>query len=109
MPLYEYQCGKCGSVFEVIQKFSDPPLAVHENCGGTVERLISAAALQFKGAGWYVNDYAKSGSAGTKGSEGGDKKSAETKSGDSGSASSSSSSGSSTPSSGSSSTPAKSD
>lgn len=105
MPLYEYQCGKCGSVFEVIQKFSDQPLAVHESCGGAVERLISAAALQFKGAGWYVNDYAKSGSGGAKASEGGDKKSTETKSGESGSSSSTSS----TSSSGSSSTPAKSD
>ena len=105
MPLYEYQCGKCGSVFEVMQKFADAPLAVHENCGGAVERLISAPALQFKGAGWYVNDYAKSGSAGTKASEGGEKKSAETKSSDS----SSSSSNSSTSTSGSSSTPAKSD
>lgn len=110
MPLYEYQCGKCGSVFEVIQKFSDQPLAVHESCGGAVERLISAAALQFKGAGWYVNDYAKSGSGGAKASEGGEKKSAEPKSGDSGSSSSGSSSSSSpTSSSGSSSTPAKSD
>jgi len=62
MPLYEYQCDKCGAVFEVIEKFSDKPLTVHENCGGNVERLLSAPALQFKGSGWYVNDYAKSGS-----------------------------------------------
>lgn len=109
MPLYEYQCGKCGSVFEVIQKFSDQPLAVHESCGGAVERLISAAALQFKGAGWYVNDYAKAGSAPGKASEGGEKKSAETKAGDAGSSSSSSSSGSSASSSGSPSAPAKSE
>jgi len=59
MPLYEYKCQSCGDVFEIIQKFSDTPLAVHENCGGTVERLISTSALQFKGSGWYVNDYGK--------------------------------------------------
>ncbi len=59
MPLYEYRCEKCGRVFEVIQKFSDTPLETHEGCGGKVERLISAPALQFKGSGWYVTDYAK--------------------------------------------------
>src|SRR5216683_1496398 len=59
MPLYEYKCGSCGQVFEIIQKFSDTPLTVHETCGGTVERLISTSALQFKGSGWYVNDYGK--------------------------------------------------
>ena len=59
MPLYEYKCGSCGNVFEVIQKFSDQPLIVHENCGGALERLISTSALQFKGSGWYVNDYGK--------------------------------------------------
>ncbi len=60
MPLYEYKCEKCGDVFEVRQKFSDEPLHIHEKCGGLVDRLISAPALQFKGSGWYVNDYAKS-------------------------------------------------
>lgn len=59
MPLYEYKCATCGDVFEVIQKFSDTPLTVHESCGGPVERLISTSALQFKGSGWYVNDYGK--------------------------------------------------
>jgi putative FmdB family regulatory protein len=59
MPLYEYKCGSCGNVFEVIQKFSDQPLSVHESCGGPLERLISTSALQFKGSGWYVNDYGK--------------------------------------------------
>jgi putative FmdB family regulatory protein len=61
MPLYEYQCEKCGERFEVMQKFSDEPLSVHEKCGGKVDRLISAPALQFKGSGWYITDYAKSG------------------------------------------------
>jgi putative FmdB family regulatory protein len=59
MPLYEYKCGSCGDVFEVIQKFSDQPLTLHDNCGGVLERLISTSALQFKGSGWYVNDYGK--------------------------------------------------
>jgi len=58
MPLYEYRCKKCGSVFEILQKVSAPPLKVHEKCGGEVERLISPPAFQFKGSGWYVTDYA---------------------------------------------------
>jgi putative FmdB family regulatory protein len=61
MPLYEYKCQSCGDVFEVIQKFSDTPLTVHEKCGGPVERLISTSALKFKGTGWYVTDYGGSG------------------------------------------------
>jgi putative FmdB family regulatory protein len=61
MPLYEYKCESCGETFEVIQKFSDEPLKVHEKCGGgPVERLISPSALKFKGSGWYVTDYAGS-------------------------------------------------
>jgi putative FmdB family regulatory protein len=59
MPLYEYQCENCGDIFELMQKFADAPIAVHEKCGGPVHRLLSAPALQFKGSGWYVNDYAK--------------------------------------------------
>ncbi len=58
MPLYEYKCSKCGGTFEVLQRFSDQPVATHEGCGGTVERLISPAGLHFKGTGWYVTDYA---------------------------------------------------
>ncbi len=59
MPLYEYQCSKCGERVEKIQKFSDPPLVRCEKCGGTLERLISSPAIQFKGSGWYVTDYAR--------------------------------------------------
>lgn len=59
MPLYEYQCEGCGELFEVMQKFSDEPLTTHERCGGRVHRLISAPALQFKGSGWYITDYAR--------------------------------------------------
>src|SRR5262245_51593897 len=76
MPLYEYKCHSCGDQFEVIQKFSDEPLKVHEKCGGEVERLISPSALQFKGSGWYVTDYGKGNSKETKpkpSSSGGDK------------------------------------
>lgn len=59
MPLYEYQCEKCGERFEVMQKFADEALSTHEKCGGKVHRLLSAPALQFKGSGWYITDYAK--------------------------------------------------
>jgi putative FmdB family regulatory protein len=68
MPLYEYKCDKCGNLFEVMQKFSDEPLKTHQDCGGAVHRLLSAPALQFKGSGWYITDYAKSGT--NKGGEG---------------------------------------
>ena len=63
MPIYEYQCSTCGKKFERIQKFSDAPLEVHEECGGHVERLISAPAFHLKGSRWYVTDYAKGGSS----------------------------------------------
>lgn len=57
MPLYEYQCKKCKHKFEKIQKFSDPPVKKCPECGGPVEQLIHAPAVQFKGSGWYVTDY----------------------------------------------------
>src|SRR5690242_10029886 len=59
MPIYEYKCAKCGKTIEVIQKMSDKPLKKHEQCGGTLTKLISAAGFQFKGTGWYVTDYAR--------------------------------------------------
>jgi putative FmdB family regulatory protein len=59
MPIYEYRCEKCGKVFEVLQRFSDDPVKVHEGCGGEVEKLISHSAFQLKGSGWYQTDYAK--------------------------------------------------
>lgn len=62
MPLYEYQCEACGSRFERIQKYSDPPIAECPSCGGSVRKLISSPAFQFKGTGWYVTDYARAGS-----------------------------------------------
>ena len=62
LPLYEYRCRKCGLQVEKIQKFSDPPLKICETCGGQLERLLSTSAIQFKGSGWYVTDYARSSS-----------------------------------------------
>lgn len=59
MPLYEYECARCGKRFELIQKFSDPPQAACATCGGPAQRQLSAPALQFKGSGWYVTDYAR--------------------------------------------------
>ena len=61
MPLYEYECAKCGR-FEKIEKFSDKPLKSCPTCKGRkIERLLSAPAIQFKGSGWYVTDYARKG------------------------------------------------
>ena len=61
MPLYEYECKKCHHRFERIQKFSDPHVTKCPKCKGPIEQLISAPAVQFKGSGWYVTDYAKGG------------------------------------------------
>ena len=72
MPLYEYECPKHGT-FERMQKFSDPPVTACPVCGGPVEKLLSAPAIQFKGTGWYVTDYARKSS----GPEGGKDKGAE--------------------------------
>ncbi len=61
MPLYEYKCAKCELVLEKIQKFSDEPLTVHDDCGGELERLMGKPSLRFKGSGFYITDYKKSG------------------------------------------------
>ena len=58
MPIYEYQCKKCKHRFEKIQKFSDKKIRKCPECGGPVEQLVHAPAVQFKGSGWYVTDYA---------------------------------------------------
>lgn len=71
MPLYEYQCKKCGHRFEKIQKFSDKPVKKCPECGGPVEQTISAPAVQFKGSGWYVTDYAKKSSTAASSDSGG--------------------------------------
>ena len=67
MPLYEYQCKKCRNKFEKIQKFSDPPVRKCPKCGGPVEKLLSAPAVQFKGTGWYVTDYGRKGQSNDRG------------------------------------------
>jgi putative FmdB family regulatory protein len=62
MPLYEYVCDACGKRFEVIRKFSDPPLETCALCGkGPVQRQLSSPAIQFKGSGWYITDYSQKG------------------------------------------------
>ena len=105
MPLYEYECeAENGRRFEIIQKFSDETLKVCPTCGGPVRRLISSPAIQFKGSGFYITDYAKKSSS----DAGKDSKSspASSSSSDSSSSSSGSSSSSAAPAA---STPAKKD
>jgi putative FmdB family regulatory protein len=58
MPIYEYECTKCGAHVEAFQKVNDKPLTRCRKCGSKLERKISAPAIQFKGSGWYVTDYA---------------------------------------------------
>ena len=75
MPLYEYQCKKCKHKFEKIQKFSDQPVKKCPECGGPVEKLLHAPAVQFKGTGWYVTDYGGKDKSDTSKPEGGSEKS----------------------------------
>jgi putative FmdB family regulatory protein len=90
VPLYEYQCKKCHSLTERIQKFSDPPLQTCPHCGGELEQLLSAPAVQFKGTGWYVTDYARKSSKGAPSGNGaGSGTPSEAKSGEAGSTGSS--------------------
>lgn len=76
MPLYEYQCDRCGQRFEAIRKFSDPPVEKCPSCGGTVRKLFSSPAIQFKGSGFYITDYAKKEQSTSSKSEGGESKDA---------------------------------
>lgn len=71
MPLYEYECEKCGKHFEKIEKMGGPHLKKCPSCSGRVERLMSAPAIQFKGSGWYVTDYARSSNRGAEKSDAG--------------------------------------
>lgn len=61
MPIYEYKCKKCESHFEKMQKISDAPPTVCENCGGELEKQWSRSGFQFKGSGWHVTDYTNKG------------------------------------------------
>lgn len=92
MPLYEYQCESCAHRFELIQKYSDLPPEACPACGGAVRKLFSSPAIQFKGTGWYITDYARKGgtgagkdqgsssaSSGDASSSGGESKSSESK------------------------------
>lgn len=58
MPIYEYECQKCGKVTEALQKFSDPPLSECPHCHGALHKLVSLGAFHLKGSGWYATDYA---------------------------------------------------
>ncbi|MEP7118028.1 MAG: FmdB family zinc ribbon protein [Acidobacteriota bacterium] len=98
MPLYEYECDVCAHRFEVIQKFSDPHVEVCPKCGGHVQKLLSSPAIQFKGSGFYLTDYGRSGSKSDganvkagKNESGGSTGGSDSKSSDSGSSSSGSS------------------
>ena len=95
MPLYEYECSSCGTRTEVLQRVGAPPIDDCSECGGRMKRLLSAPAVQFKGTGWYVTDYARKKESGNgsrpKGTagggdtdKGGDSGKKETKSGDTG-------------------------
>jgi putative FmdB family regulatory protein len=70
MPIYEYKCVDCGTHVEKMQKISDAPLTVCENCGGKMEKQVSRTGFQFKGEGWYVTDYAGKKSESTEKSSG---------------------------------------
>ena len=59
MPIYEYECSKCGRIDEVLQRFSDKPLKKCKHCSGKLQKLISHSSFHLKGTGWYVTDYAK--------------------------------------------------
>lgn len=85
MPLYEYECFLCSHRFERIRRVSDTSVPTCPECGGSVRRLLSAPALQFKGSGWYVTDYGK-GTGGTAGEKPADKKEKDTTAGESTSA-----------------------
>jgi len=64
VPIYEYQCTRCGEIFEIFQKINDEPLTQCKYCQGKVEKLISHSSFQLKGTGWYLTDYARKNSTG---------------------------------------------
>ena len=92
MPLYEYECDSCGNRFEKIQKFSDPLVDICPKCGKSVHKLMSSPAIQFKGSGFYITDYAKKESTPAGKTGGGKDRDKDSSSGSSSSESSSSSS-----------------
>ncbi len=70
MPIYEYECLKCGRVMEAMQKFSDPPLCQCEQCSGDMRKLLSMSTFHLKGSGWYVTDYSGKNQSTSKQAEG---------------------------------------
>lgn len=89
MPIYEYECTKCGDIEEVLQKFSDKPLTKCKHCSGKLHKLVSQSTFHLKGTGWYVTDYAdkskkpaQSSQKKTEESKSADTKSTDTKSAD---------------------------
>ena len=70
MPIYEYQCADCGERTEVIQRIGEKPIRLCPHCGGKLKKKVSAPAIQFKGTGWYVTDYARARKEGKEGKEG---------------------------------------
>jgi putative FmdB family regulatory protein len=88
MPIYEYECTKCGAVEEVLQRFSDKPLTKCQNCSGKLNKLVSQSTFHLKGSGWYATDYAKkSGSSAKSSKKIEENKSAQSKTSDTGSGS----------------------
>ncbi len=86
MPIYEYECTKCGNIEEALQKFSDKPLTVCKHCQGKLSKLVSQSTFHLKGSGWYVTDYAnKSKNSAKPTNKTTQNKDAKTKSSDSGS------------------------
>jgi putative FmdB family regulatory protein len=79
MPIYEYRCPDCGHEFELMQKFSDPPVRQCPSCSGTVQKLISRSAFHLKGNGWYATDYARKGSQNGKSQTGSSAEGSDTK------------------------------
>ena len=72
MPIYEYKCGKCKKLHEIMQKITEKPLTICPSCGGTMKKMISSTSFVLKGSGWYMTDYAGKGNKEAK--EGADKK-----------------------------------
>ena len=82
MPIYEYECQKCGEIFEVMQKISDPPPAEHECGSQDIKRVMSRSSFILKGDGWYLTDYARKGKANTQSNGNGAQKAGSTSSAD---------------------------
>ena len=95
MPTYQYRCTECGGQLEAVQKFTDDPLTVHEDCGGRLRKVFSPVGIVFKGSGFYRTDSRGSGPSGSSSSpkESGSKESVSSASSSSDSSSSSSKSG----------------